>query len=220
MSYPTNATSMISAKFQFQHRYLGVASFEMLYEPNAAVTQLGLQNIVDAVSGGFSNVWKEIADHETSMIGVTGRYLAWEGTPVERIAYDFTTVAGDRGDIVEDATSELDALPPYVALLVRKYTDKPGRPNRGRIFIPYLSEQIQHDGIIDEGNEADVKACADFLHTPLSFQNIDGGEFFSANPRLWNLKDNLFVPITRMMATNRLVTRRDRALKTFSRPLT
>lgn len=221
MAFPTNATSMISAKFKWQHRYLGEASCEMLYEPNVLVTQIGLQAFTEFVHAGMGNAWKEIGDHETALIGTQTRYLAWEGSPVvERVAFDFERYAGDRGDIVEDAATELDALPPFVSLLIRKYTDHAGRANRGRLFLPFLSEQIQHDGLLDSLNEGDAKAVADFLHTVVDVTDDLGDVVGTASPRLWNLKDNLFVPITRMMACVRLVTRMDRAMKVGQRPLT
>lgn len=217
MPYPSNATSMTSVKFQFRHRYLGVASCEMLYECATSIEGENAQALSVQIHTQFGNVWKEIADHECALMGTIVRHLAWEGEPdIQYMGYTFEEITGDRGDVLEDGAAELDALPPYVALLIRKYTNRAGRQNQGRMFIPYLSEQIQHDGVLDSGNQADAKAVADFLHTPITL----AGTAHVFNPRLWNLKDNLLVPITRMMACNRLVTRNDRAMKTYQQPLT
>jgi hypothetical protein len=183
-SIPQSSPShLISCKFVWQDKYIRTYTCEMFYQRPSlmSITFLQLQTWADAMHTAF-NV--DITANSTNA-----------GIP------------GVMGDIIEDAGQELESLPPYATLNVRKITGYAGRQNRGRLFIPCISEQVQHDGILDTLNIAGAQEAISNLVNPPMLE----GE--ALKPIHWNREEGIAVEILSLQIVNVLGTRRDRRYK-------
>lgn len=181
---------------------------KMFYSAPSAHTPTvaSLQTSCDNWHAAFGGEVDDIMDHEDAYAVTKFKWREGGGGLVEVEVHKADTISGDLGDIAEDATAELDALPPYAALQIVKNTGYKGRANRGRLFIPCISEMVQHDGLIDVLNVTACKQIADHLLTPVPIDEV------AYDPAHWNRKTNESVMVVRMYPMNQLVTRRDRRL--------
>lgn len=227
MGLPSNAVRMISLKWIWEDKYLNQASVEMLYEPAAALDQQGVQTACSVQGTAIGNRWREVADVDCKLSVCYGRYLDWTDMAniKELVAYSAVDLAGTQGGLLDaaDPLAEIESLPPVMAFLVRKHTEKAGRPYRGRLFVPYISEECVHDGIVDEGDTANFKLLAAAFGTSFETNNTAGGPI-TCHARLWaqGMKDtstedpgayitiNKLEVITSTDGAAKLVTRRDR----------
>lgn len=201
---PGGEASWLVTRHVFQSRYERLYSFSMDWRPSAAPSQEELQSFVDTLHAELGNEVNDVMDHEDKFVQTTADFRNLEN--VQREAFRIEDFPGTMGDVLEDGGEEIDAMPAYVAVCFQKRTDKPGRSKRGRFFLPCISEQVQHDGIVDILNRGALRQIADIFQTE---RPLGGG---TCAPRLYDRKNNVGVPIAACYPMDVLVTRRDRKL--------
>jgi hypothetical protein len=203
-TFPVGVSSVLMCKHIFRSKYERLYSFASYWSTTTYQTQAALQAFTEALHGAVGGTWQNIGDHEAYYSITESDYRSVEGT--QRTAYHSAELAGTMGDLLDDAALELEGLPMYSALIIQKTTEKFGRSKRGRFFVPLISEQAQHDGIIDTLNASTCRELADIFQTD---REIGTG---TASARHWDRKNNTFDPITRCYPLDVLGTRRDRKL--------
>lgn len=210
---PTTPGNICVATLYWSDRYYRISSCQHYYANNSGTIpeQADLDVAADTLFTTFGGEVDDIMDHEAKFAQVILRYLNLEG--MDMTAYSVSpAIAGSMGTIlVDDPSDEIDGMPPETALVIRKLTGKAGRKNRGRLFIPCISEQIVHEGIVDSLNYIGVRQAIAALFEPIAV----GAATYA--PSHWNRVDNILVPITLMGANQFVRTRKDRAWK--QRPL-
>jgi hypothetical protein len=208
-SIPQSSPShLISCKFVWQDKYIRTYTCEMFYQRPSlmSITFLQLQTWADAMHTAFGGEIDDIMDHEAMLARVEVRYVDINNVDITANSTN-AGIPGVMGDIIEDAGQELESLPPYATLNVRKITGYAGRQNRGRLFIPCISEQVQHDGILDTLNIAGAQEAISNLVNPPMLE----GE--ALKPIHWNREEGIAVEILSLQIVNVLGTRRDRRYK-------
>lgn len=120
-------------------------------------------------------------------------------------SYRQINLTGAEGDL------EGDSLPEYAAAIIRKYTSEPGRPNRGRWFIPCVAE-INTDNT--DLTEPGLGALHD-IATVLGETLTDGLDR-DWSPQHYNRQDNEYVQIAHTQEVSQLCTQRRRRLRPLS----
>lgn len=200
--FPTGESAMLSVKHYFSNRLKREASIELLYRPDTAPTKAQLDTFAQMIYTAFSPLWAAVAASEWTYDALKARYLAWNEADTEFVSWYYGNVTGDLG--AEDADDELGALPTEIACLIRKETNKPGRANRGRLYLPGIAEEATQDDFTHPDLDAAFAAIANELE---KVQTLGTG---TAAPRLWNLKDNKLVVITKCTVMRKLSRRKDR----------
>jgi hypothetical protein len=206
-TFPTGSSSIIMCKHIFQSKYERLYSFASYWTTTVAPDQTGLDDFNSGLHEAVGNAWDDIADHESNYLETQSDFRNVEELQI--ISSYISPIAGALGDVLEDADLEIESLPAYSALIIQKTTSKHGRSKRGRMFVPLISEQIQHDGFIDTLNRTACRELADIFQTD---RPIGAG---TASARHWDRKNNKLEVITRCYPLDVLGTRRDRKL---SRP--
>jgi len=227
--YPSNAVRMLLLQGIWEDKYLNQASVQMIYEPASALDQTAVDTAATERGAMIADKWKVVADVDVKLQATTARYLDWTSSDVtELVSYSATAQAGTLGGLtdVSDPAGEIESLPPVMAFLVRKNTNKAGRPYRGRLFVPYISEEVVHDGIVDSGDEAAFRALAEEFGKSFNV-NLEDETFVACNARHWARKEkdtstenpddfteiNKLIVVTSTSGARNLVTRRDRRYK-------
>lgn len=209
MGLPTNAPEIAIVTMVFRNKFRRVATCEMIYTPPApgpVVAFADIQTAINDFHDGFGGEVDDLMDVESELSQCRARYVTNEGA--ELICHSAgAAIAGAKGGTLEDPGNELEGLPPQTALCVHKVTGYGGRQNRGRLFLPFISEAVQNDGVIDTLNRIAVQQTMTRLKTGFS---VLGTQWL---PSLWNLKDNIVKEIIRFEAAEQLSTRVDRRYK-------
>lgn len=205
---------LLEAKVVLQDKYMKTASFTMFYAPSVDASPstadvLAWANAYHVAVGGELD---DIIDHETNIMFTHARWYKYPAIELEAFS-DEASIAGSMGTVLDDGGDEIESLPPTDALIIRKVTGYTGRQNRGRLFIPFISEQVQHDGYVDALNQGGVKDFVATLFTPPNLAT------FQMVPMHWNRKEMSLVEITSMLGMKSLGTRRDRRRKELNIPI-
>lgn len=199
---------VITLNLYFRNSLYRVFKSVMYYKSDAGTvpTFLELQTWAEAMFTGFGGEIDDIMDHDCTFAATKARY---ENNEVADITAFSTgdAIDGALGTIADDPGDELESLPPESALLLRKFTDLKGRQNQGRMFIPFISEQAQHDGIVDLLQYTAVRQAINRLMSP---EMLGAGNLA---PCHWNKKENKLPVITRLGGGQFLSRRKDRRIK-------
>lgn len=199
---------LLTADFYWRNAYYQVYRTTMHYNVSGSAVPTYPQLLAWANDqfGAVMGEVDDIQDHDVLGTQVRARYENNEGFDMS-VFSDSDAIAGAMGTIVDDAGEEIESLPPQGALCLRKFTDKGGRQNRGHLFIPFISEQVQHDGILDTLNLPAVRQICTALMTPTMLAGA------ACTPALWNRKENKLVDIVRIGAVQFISHRDDRKFK-------
>lgn len=168
----------------------------LYYEPASA---LPADTDMIAVANAFFTLlqpkYTPILCATAAFAGIKARYVS---ATVDIEGY--STSAAVNGDVDDSGI-----LPDQDCLEIRRLTAKPGRDNRGRIFISGIPETIQTDGLLATGFYTATQDLASSLGA-----DVTGG-VATFHARHWNRKTNTMVVVTQCRPLVRLVSRRDRA---------
>lgn len=129
--------------------------------PDVAISQ---QDLANRLHTAYANAMKESLTPQTTVVGLTLYFGQDGGDPV--------VVASNNAPVV--GTSSGSALPPSVAVLVRKVTALGGRQGRGRMFIPGFNEAgVDPSGALVGANLTQLQTD---LNQWMGFLNGPGGE--------------------------------------------
>lgn len=213
---PNVEYALLAAKYYLRNVDNRVFGFDMYYVQQGAGTPT-LENVTDWANTVFQDVGgqlRDLLDQETYVANVVATWYQVGGAHAVLQGYSVdAALAGLRGTLVEDADLEEESLPPSASLVLRKITGYGGRQNQGRIFVPFISEAVQHDGKLDTNNISTARdVCAELMAPPtLAGQTL--------KPAHWNRKDNTMVEILQLRPMQFLGTRRDRRIKERNQPL-
>lgn len=206
---PATPGHLITVTLPFTSKYLRTFTVQMYYkfESSHVPDYAELLSFANEYHIAFSGEIDDLMDHETFIVPPTVRYENLENIDITAISNENPT-EGAKGGILVDANDEIESLPPQAALCIRKFTGLKGRANGGRLFIPFISEQVQHDGILDVINYVAAQEAVATMYNPPTLGGI------TLVPCHWNRKDSKLVAITQMGALKVLSQRYDRRLKT------
>lgn len=167
----------------------------------------GFKASIDAMAVDWRDKIVGILDDDCSFVGLEATY---RNGPLEFQYSSFTAPLLSIGIHIL-----VDPMPDVTCLIIQKRTNTAGRQNRGRIFIPGISEDMHNDGIISEADPLNetIHALTHFLSISHTWNSV------VHNNRHLNKKENLLQPITQCRAMRRIGTRRDRAARTQQYPM-
>lgn len=112
-----------------------------------------------------------------------------------------------------DGSGSGDMMPEENAVVIQRRTGLPGRSKRGRVYIPYVSEEAAIDSTLDAPYITLYKSLATALKTPL----VSGG--ITLSPRTPSFKDSTLYPVVETRVLSEICSRRQRRFPKRPLPL-
>lgn len=196
--------AVVSIRMKHRLNCNGVfASFETFWEnanPSLMADVPGMQALVDGIDDGLGSLWALMADTEATWLNTTGVFYAGVNQQ------DFTSTNDPHPGMLSALTNpNTDTLPPNTALVIQRRTGIAGRNNRGRVFIPFISEALQAKGYLEDGaSRAQAAAFASYMaanHTTLTY---------TIAARHWDRKNDRLEVVTSCRYVDGFRTRTDR----------
>jgi hypothetical protein len=197
----------------------GVRKSRLYYEPNVAPSAY---NHIQAASNAMLTKWgtllAPVLSDATRLARVTTRFVSG-GVDLEAPS----TIAGiagtgDPDDYIPDPITGIipGSMPDETCLIFQRVTGVNGRSKRGRIFIAGISETVNAAGRVTPLLRPDVIAIAEggTAHVPVSYSGSeDPGDIAweaNLNLRHYDRKNNMLIPVVKMLALDIIGSRIDR----------
>lgn len=140
--------------------------FRLTTDPEDMVATLGLVASAAFTSGELTAIYDALADNLTPILSEDYEFRGYRvtGKSDAGAPYDeefFSTATG---------ATVASVLPQNCAVLVQKRTGVPGRPNRGRMYLPGVATEasVAPNGIIESSALAGFQAAMNSLYTDLT----------------------------------------------------
>lgn len=116
-----------------------------------------------------------------------------------------TEVEGQNSNgVIGGSVTGFDILPEEDVLCIQRRTGLVGRNKRGRVFIPYVSEDFQEDGELNAGGLANALLIATMIKSDVT---AGTAVFFPCTP---DWKNSVLVPVVQAGIVRQVCSRRDR----------
>lgn len=145
---------------------------------------------------------------ETPYVAVIGSEAVFAGVSLQ-ILHPTDHATQFSSSVNTPGTSTEDLLPTQTCGIITKRTNTGGRTGRGRVYIPFPTEEHNDaEGNPDAGYQAVLDTLAAVIFDDIEF--VDGTDTLTINPGLLRQEDYQFTPITGWTVRPRWGTQRSR----------
>lgn len=208
LTFPTYECLRTTFFFQSPNR---IMTMPLYWQPDVDLSGMGADMILNLANGFFdvaAPVFAELVDNYCSIEKCRAEWWGKAGDGYWDAFSTSAAIPGERGGVAdgEDIVAEVvNTLPDFNALVIQRRTGKQGRQNRGRVFMPCLSEYVQTNGQLDAGKFGVANDIASFISSDITVAT------FLFHARHFNRKEHKLEVITQARVLRTLSHRTDRA---------
>jgi len=213
----TKALLALTYEFQTGGKICSTTEYRE-HDEGVTMDQATIDHIALAFHVAFHGLWEHVADGQQYQHSCKAVYMK-----ADQYA-DGIHVGTEMVGALDGAGAELeDAMGDEICLIMQRRTGLRGRHARGRMFIPMLSELVNHKGFVSEEYQDACNDLAEFLGSDYT---IPGGGPASAT--VWHARHYVrqrkdgegeivqaadMMPVVDVRYLNRLGTRKDRVFR-------